>query len=179
MNRKLVVSLLCLILLTALFFKVRNSLPVLRAQGVNLSYENFKKNKEGLVRFRDLNRENASDLDIEKGILLSLIEDAFIKNELKKAGSSSETEDKIVNGTISERDSVKLEKSIGDLYGWTVEDFKNFVLYPQARRILWMEELQKEKRDPQKWLEKSMSEANISIYLLRWKWSDNELKRRF
>lgn len=178
MNKKLVVILLCLILGTALFLKIRDSLPVVRANGVNLTYESYRKNKEGLIRFRDLNKSNVSDSDIEKGIIFSFVEDALTQKELEKYKITKDTEDKVVNDTIKENKD-KLEKSVSNLYGWSLAEFGDYVLYPQARKILLNEALEKDKRDPQKWLEKSLGEANISVYLLKWKWSDGELKKRF
>src|SRR3990167_4586318 len=84
MNKKLVVLIMGLIVLTALFLRIRSSLPVLRVEGENFHWEDFSKIKSGLARFRDLNKDNVSDLDIERGVLMSYVEDTLIKKELEK-----------------------------------------------------------------------------------------------
>src|SRR3990167_753047 len=57
MNKKLVVLIMGLIVLTALFLRIRSSLPVLRVEGENFHWEDFSKIKSGLARFRDLNND--------------------------------------------------------------------------------------------------------------------------
>ena len=79
MSKKLIVLVFSLIILSVLFIKVRSSLPVARGDGENLSWQDFSVHKSGLARFRDLNKENVSDGDIERGVLLSFIEDALVK----------------------------------------------------------------------------------------------------
>ncbi|KKT61866.1 hypothetical protein A2W48_01175 [Candidatus Giovannonibacteria bacterium RIFCSPHIGHO2_12_44_12] len=179
MNKKLVVLIMGLIVLTALFLRIRSSLPVLRVEGENFHWEDFSKIKSGLARFRDLNKDNVSDLDIERGVLMSYVEDTLIKKELEKRGNGNDIVEKMVSGTISPEERGKIENATAQLYGWTIEDFEKIVLAPQARRTLLDEELQKENTDFETWLEKSQKEAKISIYLWRWKWSGTEVKERF
>jgi hypothetical protein len=72
-----------------------------------------------------------------------------------------------------------LEAATIKIYGWDKSQFEKFVLYPQARRNMLMAEFEKEKIDMDEWLEKSLDGANISIYLLKWKWKDGEVRERF
>ena len=50
MNKKLVVLIMGLIVLTALFLRIRSSLPVLRVEGENFHWEDFSKIKNDRSR---------------------------------------------------------------------------------------------------------------------------------
>lgn len=179
MNKKLILFILGLILLTALFLRVRSSLLVLSVNGEMLKWEDFNSVKLGYSRFRDLNKSNVSDEDIEKGIMFSFVEDVLIKKELEKSGRGREIIDKMVEGSIRDADQEKISDATSRLYGWTLGEFKKIVLEPQARRNLIDEEFRVKNIDFTSWLEKSMLEADVSVYFLRWKWSGSEFIRRF
>lgn len=179
MSRKLVAVVMGLIVLTAFFLRVRSSIPVLRVDGININREDFLEAKGGLLRFRDLNKNDVSDSEIERGVLLSFIGDYLVRKELEKRGKSDDIIKNIVDGTISKDVEDKVETATSQLYGWSIDEFEKIVLAPQARRTLLDEELRKENSNLESWLEKSLKEARISIYLLRWKWSDGEVKERF
>ena len=179
MSKKATIIIFSLIILTALFLRVRSSLPILKVKGESLRWEDFSKNKEGLVRFRDLSKNSASNDDIGKGVLLSFIENTLVRKELESVGIKDTDAEKMADGVISGEGRDKIEAASLQLYGWTTEDFGKFVLIPQARRNLLDDEFQRKNIDFESWLEKSLPEARISIYLFRWKWSGSDIVKRF
>lgn len=179
MKRNLPAIILIIIILSALFIGARSYLPVVRVEGENLLWRDFSKSKAGLMQFRELSRENVSDLDIEKGIILDFAENVLVRQELERRGKGREDTERIIDSAISRNELSNLEDAVVKLYGWSMKDFEKFILHPQSQRILMIEELQKENINPDEWLEKSLLEAKISIYLPRWKWQDGEIKERY
>ena len=177
--KNLSVLLLIIIILSALFIFTRSFLPVVRVEGESLFWRDFSKNRAGLKQFRELSKENISDLDIEKGVILAFIENTLIQKELKLRGRGEEDVQKLIRSTVSDEELSNLEDAVARLYDWSLDDFKKFILYPQSRRLLIMEEFQKENIEPDQWLENSLSANRISIYLPRWKWEDGEVQRRY
>lgn len=179
MNKKLIITIFALIILSALFIRVRASLPVARVEGASLLWEDFSKHRDGLARFRDLNKESISDSDIERGVIFSFIENTLIAQELERRGKREDDARRVIYENIDESEFEKIEAATGQLYGWSISDFEKFVIYPQARRTMLADELDGERADFGAWLEKSMDEAKISVYLWRWGWKNGELKERF
>ena len=178
MKKRLVILIFSLIILTALFFRVRSSLPTVRVEGESLRWEDFSAHRSGLLRFRDLNKENVSDKEVEEGVIVAFIQDVLVKKELERRGRGEEDARQIVMDELGEEKLKEVEDATGQLYGLTLEDFEKYILLPQARRMLLAQEFAGEE-NPDEWLEKSFNEAKISVYLLRWKWNDGELKERF
>ena len=179
MNKNFLALIFILIIFSALFLKVRASLPVVRADGVTLSREDFADKRAGFLRFAELNREKLTAGEIERGIALAFIEESLIRNEIEKRGKRDDDIVRAVEEGVRGADLEKLESATIQIYGWNRFQFEKFVLYPQARRNILMAEFEKDKIDMGEWLEKSLDEANISIYLLKWKWKDGDVKERF
>lgn len=179
MNRKLVVILLVLIISTALFFKVRSGLPIVRGEGQTLTWEDYSRHKAGLMKFRDLSRENVSDEDIEKGVILTFAKDSVIRKELENRGKREDDVRRVISENIDDEELKNLEDATSQLYGWTVADFEKYILLPQARESLLLEEIEDSGEDPMTWLDKSMSEASMAIYLFSWQWEGGEVIERF
>lgn len=179
MKGRIALGFFILMILAAVFFQVRESFGVIRVENQKILYRDLALNRRGLLQFRDLGKENISDLDIERGVVLNFVEDILIQKELEKRGGGGRDWEKIVSETLAGKDLAKLEDNVSRLYGWSFEDFKKLILLPQSRRLMLAEEFEKENIDPDAWLEKRKKEAKISIYLLRWKWEDGEVKARY
>ena len=174
-----IIFILAVAVFSSIFIYGQNFIPAVRVNGEVLSYADYFKNLDGLLRFNSLQPEPISNLDMERVAINSFLEDVFMRQELSRRGKGEADVDKFVYATVKEEDLANLSQATGQLYGWSVADFKKFVLYPQARRIILSQEFEKEKADPAAWLEKSVNEAKISIYLPRWKWGDGEVRRRY
>ena len=179
MKKNLLVTLFIIIILSVLFIFARSFLPVVRVEGESLLWRDFSKNRAGLMQFRELSQENISDLELEKGVILAFVENILIQKELELRGKGEEDVQRVVRSAVSEEELGNLENAVARLYGWSLDDFKKFILYPQSRRLLMMEEFQKENVNPDQWLEKSLNAAKISIYLPRWRWEEGEVRERY
>ena len=103
----------------------------------------------------------------------------MIAQEVERRGKREDDARRVIYENIDESEFEKIEAATGQLYGWSISDFEKFVIYPQARRTMLADELDGERADFGAWLEKSMDEAKISVYLWRWGWKNGELKERF
>lgn len=170
---------LAVILISAVFIYGQALAPALRVNGETLSWGDFFRRLDGFSRYRTLSSQKVSDLDMERGILLAFAEEALIKEELARRGRSEGEAEKFVADKVNAADIPNLDAATRRLYGWGFEDFKKFVLYPQARRLMLVQEFQKDKRDAASWLDQSLQRAKISVYLPRWKWESGEFRQRY
>jgi hypothetical protein len=178
-KRKTIIFFLIVTLASFLLILGQRFFPAVRVEDEVFSYASFYKERDGLSHFKNINKEKISDPDLEKVLINSLIEDALLKIELRRRNKSDSEIEKFVFENIKEEDLLKLAEATERLYNWSVKDFKEFILFPQARRILLVQEFEKEKIDADEWLEKSLKSATISIYLPRWKWENGEVKQRY
>ncbi|MDP3762733.1 MAG: hypothetical protein Q8Q97_01495 [bacterium] len=170
---------LAIILISAVFVYGQALVPALRVNGETLSWRDFFRRLDGFSRYKVLSDQKISDLDLERGVLLSFTEEALIKGELSLRGISDGDVEKFVAGKVNAADIPNLDAASRRLYGWGFEDFKKLVLYPQARLLMLMEEFSAQGGDAASRLDQSLQTAKISVYLPRWKWSGGEFERRY
>lgn len=165
--------------LSALMLFAMRVVPAVRAGGRTLAFTEFFTIRDGLAKSRDLKRENVSDVVLEDGVILSFIEDALVRAELQEKGIGEAEVTAFLFGAVKREDIDKLNEATSKLYGWSIPEFENYVLLPQARRIMLVRELQKNNVNADKWIEDAKKSADVSIYLPRWKWEHGELKSRY
>ena len=165
--------------LSALIMFAMRTVPAIRADGATLTFTEFFAIRDGFAKSRDLKRENVSDVVLEEGIIVSFIEDALVERELQKKGIGEAEVKAFLFGAVTREDLDKLHEATSKLYGWSVPEFENYVLLPQARRIMLVRELQKDNVNADKWIEDAKHTADVSIYLPRWKWENGTVKGRY
>ena len=165
--------------LSALIMFGMRTAPAVRADGRALTFTEFFAIRDGFAKSRDLKKEAVSDVVVEEGVISSFIEDTLVRAELQKKSIGEAEVRAFLFGAVTREDLDKLNEATSKLYGWSVSEFENYVLLPQARRIMLVRELQKENIDADKWMENAREEARVRIYLPRWKWENGELKSRY
>lgn len=165
--------------LSALMLFAMRRAPAVRAGERTLTFAEFFTIRDGLAKSRDLKGESISDVVLEEGVILSFIEDALMRAELQKKGIGEAEVTAFLFGAVKREDLDKLHEATSKLYGWSVPEFENYVLLPQARRIMLVRELQKNNVNADKWAEDAKKSADVSTYLPRWKWENGELKSRY
>lgn len=113
--------------------------------------------------------------EIRRATLDKLIENELIYNALDgKVGSnlSGLVENKIKNLKI---ESSNLKEAVSDLYGLSLERFKELVLEPEAWEELLTDELRSNKSDFNEWLKKERGEASIIILAPDLKWDGEKV----
>ncbi len=179
MRKKHLVFFLAAVFFSLIFTRGQSLVPALKVEGETLTLADFFKDRDGLVRFRNLNKEKVSDPELEEGVINSFIENALVKKELSRRGIGEHEVEKYVSGSLRPEDEANLSAATEKIYAWSVEDFKRFILYPQARQLMLVREFSRDKIDGASWLENAKKDAKISIYLPRWKWEGGEIKGRY
>ena len=170
---------LAVILISAVFVYGQALASALRVNGETLSWRDFFRRLDGFSRYKVLSGQKISDLDLERGVLLSFTEEALIKEELSRRGISDGDVEKFVAGKVNAADIPNLDAASRRLYGWGFEDFKKLVLYPHSRLLMLTEEFSARGGDAASRLDQSFQTAKISVYLPRWKWENGEFGRRY
>lgn len=113
--------------------------------------------------------------EIKRLLLEKLIEESLIRSELEKRLSEKEIKD-IVGRKIEEAAAnADLEKGAEILYGFSLEEFREKVLAPQAEREILEARLFLEKGPPvggfDDWLKKEKAAANVMIFIGGFSWN--------
>ncbi len=166
-------------LLSAAFLFGERILPAVKVEGEKLAYADFFNVKGGLVQSSDLQKEAVSEVVLEEGVIEAFVEDALVKAELQKKGIGEAEVTAFLFGNVTREELDKLNEATGKIYGWSVPEFEGYVLMPQARRIMLVQALQKENKNPDEWLKNAKKEARVSIYLPRWKWENGAVEGRY
>ena len=166
-------------LISALIMLAMRTAPAVSMGETKLTFTEFFTVRDGLAKSRDLKKEAISDVVVGEGVVLSFIEDALVRTELQKKGMGEAEVKAFLFGAGGREDLDKLHEATSRLYGWNVSEFENYVLLPQARRIMLVRELQKENKNPDEWLKNAKQETSVRVYLPRWKWEKGELKSRY
>ncbi len=165
--------------MAVLLLSMQNVLPAVRVSGQTLSYTDFYRDRDGLVRYNETLKGSISDSEIDKSVITSFVSDALITSELENRGVSESDINKLVDGALATANSAKLEDGVMASYAWTINDLKQFVLNPQAREELLTSLLSKENVQIKDWLSGAVKIAKVSIYLPRWKWQNGGVVGRY
>ena len=176
---KILAVIAIVVFLSALIMFGMRTAPAVRIDGAMLTFTEFFTIRDGLAQSRDFKKEAVSDVVLEEGVISLFIEDALVERELQKKSIGEAEVKAFLFGAVTREDLDKLNEATSKLYGWSVLEFENYVLLPQARRIMLVRELQKENIDADKWMENAREEARVRIYLPSWKWENGELKSRY
>lgn len=128
----------------------------------------------GYEHYRNAIGDLSDEKEARRGILMSLVADTITEGELISRGVSPREAESRVENILSDKGE-ELAKAASNLYGWNVEEFKKFALFPQAREDLLAELLQKNGIDFNDWLSKKLANAEIKIYFLSYRWEDGNL----
>lgn len=114
-------------------------------------------------------------LDTKRGTLLFLIEDAVIR---EKGGEVIEGVGTLSRERVAEamRSSVNPEQAARAVYGLSLNDFRDLVLLPQARRDVLQEALAEKNQDFDTWLRKAKKEVKLRLFFTPFIWDGEIIK---
>lgn len=116
--------------------------------------------------------ENAQILlEVKRGTLTFLVEDAIIKKEGEKFVGFSALAYQKVNEAV--KDSDDLASAARAVYGISLDDFYNFVLLPQARRDVLKDVLGS---DFDSWFASVKREKKIRLFFVPFRWDGEAVK---
>ena len=162
--------------------------PVARVNGQTVWYYTYKENADALQRYNEKNRQSQGSNaltpeQIAQGreqVLQNLIGNIVIRNYIKAHYSlddlSKEASD-LTNNALKSKDvdPAVLSKATVELYGWSVEDFKKNVLFPQALQEVLQQHIEKDNQNYAEIILAELKNAHVQTFLVPWKWQDGKL----
>src|SRR3989344_4504432 len=174
MKRLFYASAMLLVLLAVLISVFNSGLyPILKINGHLIWAEDYYGRFAGFKQYRQATAEPLDEKAVNKGLILSFIADALITEEFGRRGVGANEAEKRVDEVLRVYGG-DLEKAVPTLYGWGIEEFKKFSLFPQARQDILTEVLQKEGVDFDGWLLAELDKAKEKIYFLPYRWQDGQ-----
>lgn len=109
-------------------------------------------------------------LEVKRGTLTFLIEDAII---LQRGGEVTEglgtlSRERVVEALRQGNDPEKAARAV---YGLSMNDFRDLVLLPQARRDVLKEALVEKSQDFDTWLRDAKKRASVRLMFVPFKWN--------
>lgn len=158
--------------------------PVALVNGAPLYFRIWKKLEKSSMRFAKIQLEKIQKkpfdfsakenvgllLQGRKETLTLLIEDIIIEQQGKKLAADFEKFSK-----VRVEDALRKGKNMGNaatfFYGLSIDDFKELVLFPQARRDILREELENKGQNFESWLSEIKKKSRVRMLLVPFKWN--------
>lgn len=160
--------------------------PVARINGEFVLYRSYSNRASALLLFEEQSRKASDGGDvtpdvadgIRQSVLQNLISEMIFRQYIAEQPSLSgltEKADKIVADTLTKANPEVLPRATEQLYGWSVEEFTENVLFPQALQNELAEEIKKGGTPFEGFARTKLTEANVTLYLVPWKWENGDL----
>ncbi len=132
------------------------------------------------LNLKPVNFSIAENKDLLTGIkqdtLTSLIEDMIIQQDgIKIVQNLAELSKKRMQDTI-QGGGQDLDKAVRTVYNLSLEDFRNLVLLPQARRDVLRVFLASEGKNFEEWLKSEKQKKNVKLFLVPFRWDGERVK---
>lgn len=122
----------------------------------------------------DVLKQESSQKEIRRAALNKLITDYLVYDEVKKRlGSDLDgITEKIISQNVN---SAKLEQAVKEIYGLSIDDFKNQVLVAQAHREILEGRMFTNKENFDDWLKNASKEARVIILVPGFYWDGEKV----
>ncbi|QQG45797.1 MAG: hypothetical protein HYY55_02310 [Candidatus Niyogibacteria bacterium] len=151
--------------------------PLINVNGSSVWAGKYYDRLSGLEYYRRATLEPIDEETAKRGIIISLIMNELIESELETRGIDRKEAKKRVEAAW-QKAADSLENASRSLYGWSVDEFKEFALLPQARQDILSEVLREEGGDFNEWLNGALVKADVKIYSLPYEWTDGVLVKK-
>jgi len=188
MQKKIIIILIILISSSASvwFFGL---FPVTRVNGDYILYRTYNGRVNALERFETKNRIVAGNAsltpaerkEIRKFILQNLImEHVFWQYTEEHAAFSDikESADAVVASTLKEADPNILPQATKEVYGWSIDEFKENILFPQAFQNQLREAIERDGISFDEFARTQITNAQVRVYAVPWKWENGGLMEK-
>ncbi len=147
-----------------------------KAEGAAKSFEFAQARARGAEPINFSSAENRELLlEVKRGTLTFLIEDAIIRQKGEEVidGLGALSRELAVEAL---RESSNPEKAARAVYGLGLNDFRDLVLLPQARRDVLKEALVERRQNFDTWLRDAKKRASVRLMFMPFRWNGEEIQ---
>lgn len=161
--------------------------PALIVNGATIPMREFNEHRAALTRYYEVLIERGELADasvtsvdqitdqLRRATIDQLVEDTLIaralERELDEARRATLIAQKLSN-VEGRTDTDDFGAAVGNLYGLSVDRFRELALVPQARRELLTDALRDRKEEMAAWLASARTEASVRILIPGFHWED-------
>lgn len=155
-----------------------NYSPVFEKDFQTMSNATVKFYNGAITRYqkKELNSDDAQKLVEESGraVLDRLIEMTLIHNEIKnRIGGELQQE---IDKRVANIEEKSVTTGVNALYGFTFEQFKQFIAAPEIEKELLAGSLKKDGQDFSDWIKTTRQTADVLVLLPNVEWKDDVVK---
>lgn len=161
--------------------------PVARIDTSVIWYREFDTRAGALERFEERSRAmtggkitDADRLALRRSVLQSMIAQTVLEKYIAEnlfADGLPAAASAVVEETVTKTaDPTLLPRATKELYGWSVDEFKKEVLYPQALQNVLAERIEKDGGSFEEFLDGELKKAQVRLYGVPWKWENGALQ---
>ena len=155
--------------------------PVVRVNGEFVFYRAYRDHVSAFEMFQRQSSlaagggelTPAAQKAIRQSVLRDLIAHTVFRQYISSHTSMSGIEERargVVDETLRAAKADVLPRATKELYGWSVEEFSENVLFPQALLNELQKEVEKDGASFDEFVRTELTNAQVMIYLLPWKW---------
>lgn len=185
MQRKIIVTIVIALLIGVIVW-IFGFFPVARVNGEFMLYRTYHERVNALERFETKNRlvagseslTPAEQKEIRKLILQNFIAEYIFRQYVEEHTALlglKESADAVVAGTLKEADPNVLPQATKELYGWSVDEFVENVLFPQALQNELQKAIESDGVSFDEFAKTQLTNAEVKVYLVPWKWENGGL----
>lgn len=185
MQKKIIITVVTA-LLTGVIVWIFGLFPVARVNGEFMLYRTYNERAKALERFETKNRlvagseslTPAEQEEIRKFILQNFIAEYMFRQYVEEHTALlglKESADAVVAGTLKEADPNVLPQATKELYGWSVDEFVENVLFPQALQNELRKAIESDGVSFDEFAKAQLTNAEVKLYLVPWKWENGGL----
>ncbi|TSC79060.1 MAG: hypothetical protein G01um101429_567 [Parcubacteria group bacterium Gr01-1014_29] len=188
MRKKFLVILVSLLVLGS-FIWAFGLFPVMRVNGEFILYRAYTDHVSAFELFQRQSSLTAgggeltpaAQQTIRQSVLRDLIVHAVFRQYIGSHTSRGGIEERahgVVDETLRAANADVLPRATKELYGWSVEEFSDNVLFPQALLNELQKEIEKDGASFDEFVRTELNNAQVSIYFVPWKWENGELAEK-
>ena len=185
MRKKFIITAIILLLI-GVSAGIFGLFPVARVNGEFVLYRTYNERANALERFETKNRlvagseslTPAEQEEIRKFILQNLIVEhvfwQYVEEHTALSGLK-ESADAVVAGTLKEADPNVLPQATKEIYGWSVDEFVENVLFWQAFQNELQKVIESDGTSFDEFARMQLNNAQVQLYTVPWKWENGGL----
>lgn len=185
MRKKLIIIIIVLVGAGALVWAF-GLFPLMRVRGEFVLYRVYNERVSALELFESKSRLAAGEEtmtpalreEIRKTILQNLVVEYVFQQYIAEHATLSGLEERaraVVAATLKEADPDVLPRATKELYGWSVDEFMENVIFPQALQNELRKEIEDSGASFEEFARMQLTNTQVQFYVVPWKWENGAL----